>query len=520
MFRFRRKTSQRWNFFISTATGLALGYFMSMNLSFLTNTNYIGFPQLMRIEKLYDLSNNVTPSVQENQSLDRSIELNREPSTILPQINVTLCVMSPTIIPVQATHQSTPRFHELPAYQKPHQSPPMTTAYLESTVIQRAPWFTPKKICTGTCCAETVAISLYQDDTRIKNTIDGLDLADLLERGHQLPGHLHFHARTVSPEILPCLQPGTIIHADNYGNTMRRWFEHHRLQVTVPYLLITSETDGHTPISFFKERLSNDPEKQDKLLIKWYGINPDSTNVDQKNKFIPFPLGLSKYHEQMPYLTHYLNQTNFANPFAGKENKKRWIQSVDLKDAVETTNILFVKFGINKNSQHRKVPFAMACNHLIQHNNTVEPLTNVSCTHDHFSMTDTYAAASHYLFGLSPPGNGMDCYRTYELWMLGVIPIVQRQADYEEMFQDLPLIQLDGWNYSQDKLIRIMQDYVASDVFQNNDFSGWERLFLRYWRQKVLKDSGRDKDIVVDEQGREYYQAWHYSLHQEPIVKN
>ena len=36
-------------------------------------------------------------------------------------------------------------------------------------------------------------------------------------------------------------------------------------------------------------------------------------------------------------------------------------------------------------------------------------------------MHETYAAASGYLFGLSPPGNGVDCFRNYEFWALGVI---------------------------------------------------------------------------------------------------
>jgi hypothetical protein len=301
---------------------------------------------------------------------------------------------------------------------------------------------------------------------------------------------------------------------------MRRWFENHRLSVTVPYILISSETDEYSPIGFFKEKLSNDDSKQDKLLIKWYGMNPDTDNVDQLDKFVSFPMGLSKKHEQMPYLTHYLRQTNFSNPFAGTANKDRWTQSVELQTAKEITNILFVKFGINPLSQHRKIPFAALCNHLINKTNVVEPMTPVSCSLDPFSMPETYAAGSKYLFGLSPPGAGIDCYRTYELWMLGVIPIIERNRDYAEMFRDLPFIQVDRWDYSQAEWIKLMQDYIASDEFRNNDFSGWERLFLRYWRRKILADTGRDKDIVKDENGREYYQAWKYSLYEPPIVAN
>jgi hypothetical protein len=58
-----------------------------------------------------------------------------------------------------------------------------------------------------------------------------------------------------------------------------------------------------------------------------------------------------------------------------------------------------------------------------------------------------------------------------------------------------------------------MKDYIRSEAFQNTTFAaGWERLFLKYWRRQLLKDTGREKDILRDEQGREYYQAWKYTL--------
>ena len=486
--------SDRKKIAFGAAIGLIIGFTLSSNLIILSGQSTLP-PQYDCDEK----------SSQDKESVNKA------------PVSVSTEMKAPE--PVQIKRE-TPRYHELSPFKKPHRTPPMTTAFIDSSIVLKAPWFQPRKICVEKCCAETVAISLDQDDTRIKNTIDGLDLADVLERGHELPDHLIFHANTVSPDIIPCFQPGTIVHADNYGNTMRRWFEKHRLLVTVPYVLISSETDGHSPIGFFKEKLSNDESTQDKLLIKWYGMNPDTDNVDQLNKFVSFPLGLSKYHEQMPYLTHYLRQTNFSNPFAGAVNKDRWIKSVELQTALETTNILFVKFGINPNSQHRKIPFAALCSHLLNKTNLVEPMTRVSCTLDPFSMSETYAAASKYLFGLSPPGNGMDCYRTYELWMLGVIPIIERNRDYPEMFRGLPYIQVDRWDYTQAELIKMMQDYIASDEFQNNDFSGWERLFLRYWRRMILADTGRDKDIIKDENGREYYQAWKYSLYVPPLVAN
>jgi len=211
-------------------------------------------------------------------------------------------------------------------------------------------------------------------------------------------------------------------------------------------------------------------------------------------------------------MMQYLRQTNFTNPFAGVANKKRWTESLELQTTKETTNILFVKFNLKW--KHRLIPFALGCDHLKEKQNVLEPISPISCSTTNYSIPEIYTAASQYLFGLSPIGNGWDCFRTYELWLLGVITIIQKKSvAMTKMFQDLPFIEVNNWaGHTQESLIQLMRDYIQSDEFQKNDFSGWERLFLRYWRRKVLTDTGRHKDIIKDDQGREYYQGWKYII--------
>jgi hypothetical protein len=50
-----------------------------------------------------------------------------------------------------------------------------------------------------------------------------------------------------------------------------------------------------------------------------------------------------------------------------------------------------------------------------------------------------------YAFVASPPGNGVDCHRTWEALYLGVVPVVKRSALYEA-FPGLPVLALDDWN--------------------------------------------------------------------------
>ena len=110
----------------------------------------------------------------------------------------------------------------------------------------------------------------------------------------------------------------------------------------------------------------------------------------------------------------------------------------------------------------------------------------------------------------------MDCFRNYELLLLGVIPVVVDSYGFTEpggMWEDLPAVVVDSWDLSQKELLQALQSYVRSDKFLSADFNrGWERLFLGYWRRRVLKDAGREKDVVRDpDSGRQYYLAWKYT---------
>jgi hypothetical protein len=48
-------------------------------------------------------------------------------------------------------------------------------------------------------------------------------------------------------------------------------------------------------------------------------------------------------------------------------------------------------------------------------------------------------------FVASPPGAGVDCFRTWEALYLGVVPIVKKSPFYE-FFPGLPVLLLDDWN--------------------------------------------------------------------------
>ncbi len=53
-------------------------------------------------------------------------------------------------------------------------------------------------------------------------------------------------------------------------------------------------------------------------------------------------------------------------------------------------------------------------------------------------------ALAGYSFVASPPGNGLDCHRTWEAFYLGTIPIVKR-APFIDNFPGLPALMVEDW---------------------------------------------------------------------------
>lgn len=383
------------------------------------------------------------------------------------------------------------------------------SSYSRARVFKSAPWLPYRRICKDTCCVSTVAISLDQDDRQLINTQDGRDLADVALVHYELNvDHLVYHHTVFNEKMIPCLLPGTIFAVENHFKIMKYFWTLVRPHMKHPFLMTTTGTDGNSP-SYGDQYLKKDP-----LLLRWYGTNP--LYKKREPKFKPLPLGFSYQHPQEKYLIPYMELNNYTNPFL---DKSRWT-SIDW-DNFNFRKDTFVHFGLRR--PNRKHLWPILCANTTESDEAEAATTtedgkrrSSSCHQEteKLPVEQIYADMSNFKFGASPTGMGWDCYRTYELILMGVIPVIEERdpASYD-LFEDLPVIHLKNFNKikTQQEMIDAMRQYVTSDAFLNNDFQkGWERLFLRYRRRQFLQETGRDKEILVDEQGREYYQAYHY----------
>lgn len=217
---------------------------------------------------------------------------------------------------------------------------------------------------------------------------------------------------------------------------MKLFFENPTFgQIRRPFILITHNSDASAPTNVFKWVLDEDK------IVAWFASNPDYAH----KKLFPIPIGMA----------------NTRWPHGNVNNFKRAFYQ-DRKPFHKRTTLLYVNFKVENNRKSRSKALKWALS-----------LRNVAPTQ----------ATSHeiYLrelgnakFVLSPPGNGLDCHRTWEAILMGAVPIVLR-SPLDSLFSNIPVLIVDDWSY-------LTQEYLES-LHYNTVLN--ERLFARYWYRRL-----------------------------------
>ena len=177
-------------------------------------------------------------------------------------------------------------------------------------------------------------------------------------------------------------------------------------------------------------------------IKKWFAINPTFKN----EKLIAIPLGL-KTHKGI-YLEEVYKTSWFAE------------------------NIDYLK--------NNPKEFKLYCNWNptnIHRNTIIETLkkNNINFTHENNKSFEEYATSmSKHRFVVSPPGNGIDCHRTWESLYLGCIPIVIKNYIYDN-WQDLPILQVNDYSEINNELL---------NSFTKKTFN-YEKLSIEYWANEI-----------------------------------
>ena len=85
-----------------------------------------------------------------------------------------------------------------------------------------------------------------------------------------------------------------------------------------------------------------------------------------------------------------------------------------------------------------------------------------------------------YKFCISPEGNGIDCYRTWEALYMRTIPICKRSVMVEEFAKTFPIYIVDDWSELSD-------DNKIWDSYSDFNWDNWDKLdFETYCRRLEL----------------------------------
>jgi len=89
---------------------------------------------------------------------------------------------------------------------------------------------------------------------------------------------------------------------------------------------------------------------------------------------------------------------------------------------------------------------------------------------------------SQHKFVLSPRGNGLDCFRTWEALFMGSIPIV-RSSTLNGMYKDLPVVIVQSWEEVTEEFLEKKYQEIKSKMSSYN----FEKLYIPYWINEILK---------------------------------
>jgi hypothetical protein len=173
-------------------------------------------------------------------------------------------------------------------------------------------------------------------------------------------------------------------------------------------------------------------------------------NIDQKpsDRLIPIPIGLA--NQVWPH-----GQVSVLDPMV-----------LSTQNRMDRDLFVYVNFSLHTNPSARK-----PC---------LDHFTKMSIpTRSSLSFYEYLSDLSHTVFVASPPGNGLDCHRTWEALLMRCYPIVL-SSTLNPLYEDLPVVVVSSWE-------EVTQEFLEAkrEEFGNRSWN-FDKLYAPYWYQKVF----------------------------------
>jgi hypothetical protein len=219
----------------------------------------------------------------------------------------------------------------------------------------------------------------------------------------------------------------------------------HNLKLLIDFLdiieynvnIITSDGDNSIPDnidnSIFNELINN------KKIIYWYSQNLTNNNIE-KLKGIPIGLDL---------------HTNIVNFDILKS-----FNNIQFKEKIFKIYCDVHLNTYDKFKNQREIINNLKFNTIYYQNKKID-------------IIDLWKNYSNYVFGVSTHGNGLDCHRTWEMLLLGMI-VITKTSPIDHLFKNLPVVIVKDWFElnNEENLIKWYNEY---NRFTNSEYI-WTKL--------------------------------------------
>lgn len=278
----------------------------------------------------------------------------------------------------------------------------------------------------------------------------------------------HFGDTAFTPpfsEIVDCLPPGAIIFSQT-GPGVTQFCNEMLPRMTKPFVFLTGQSD-YNPTEWCPSLLDHP------LLIRWFAQNADQVH----DKMRPLPFGLNCY-EHAPEMKMFLT----------------WKSKYNELGDFRAGKLGLVNFGVSTHGSRVTTRATLCrpdtvsyihCHEKVVHNNV----------RDNQHLVELYKEFSEYPFWFAPRGNGVETHRAWEAMYSGSVPIIQKYAPLDSLYDDgdLPVILLDD-------ITSVNKPFLEGELtkFYKTSYAR-RKLTPEYWINLIIKDTETATNVTVPE---------------------
>jgi hypothetical protein len=258
------------------------------------------------------------------------------------------------------------------------------------------------------------------------------------------------HILDEESEMTPeAVKEGDLVFVRGSRDMLSDFFKNYHPRIKNRYRLITNNSDHDAPGLFSKYL-------DDVKIIKWFAAN--ATGYSHP-KLFPVPRGV-------------------PNQYVGSGSFDVLLKVAPLKENTDRPILAYMNFSIYTYPTERN----LVINTFKDCSWVFYPLRNSDSYGttgkrflSHIRTQEEYLTElSESKFVLSPRGNGLDCYRTWESLTMGAIPIVTT-SDLDSMFSELPVLIINDWKEVTEEFLN--QKY---EEFQNGVYNE-DKIYADWW---------------------------------------